>query len=325
MRKSFKNICIIIIINIFFFAAFYYLLNKCIDYDFYKKTQKFKNTTENIDIKDYQTEEYSGNELKYNTDLFKQYCGEKRIKFGEQYNSNPIGIIGCSYAYGHGLKKEESFPYLLSEYTKRPVNNYSECGSDANGSLNNLIAKEAENTDKTDYIIYVYMYDHINRYLEKYFLYGNFYNVFNLSDTEKFLCKNSLIRKLFVYYKLHKIIKDYPNTKEAEKYLSVVLKNISENIKRTMPNAEFIIIIYDEKLPLNRKKSAIKFESDIINSKIWEDFAKETGTKVVRTKDITGFYFDKDYKLNEDIAGWHPNAKAWAELTPEFADKYIKD
>ena len=84
-------------------------------------------------------------------------------------------------------------------------------------------------------------------------------------------------------------------------------------------------IVKNDVEALSYKKSAIKFESDIINSKIWEDFAKETGAKVVRTKDITGFYFDKDYKLNEDIAGWHPNAKAWAELTPEFANKYIKN
>ena len=73
------------------------------------------------------------------------------------------------------------------------------------------------------------------------------------------------------------------------------------------------------------KLSAIKFESDIINSKIWSDFEKETGTKVIRTKDIMGFYFDKEYKLKEDIAAWHPNERAWIELTPKFAEKYIKN
>jgi hypothetical protein len=281
-----------------------------------------------VDIQNYETEEYTATEIKFNNDRLEEYCGEKREKNGEQYARNPIAVLGCSYAYGHGLKKEESFPSVLSEYTKRPVYNFAECGSNGIFSLNYMIGnynKYNIKLEEIDYVIYIYMYDHINRYLVKYFLYENFDNIFELSGTEKFLSKNPLIKKLFVYYKLHKIIKDYPDSKEAEKHLTTVLYYLYNNVKQTMPNAEFIIIIYDEKLPLNRTKSAIKFESEIINSKIWEDFAKETGAKVVRTKDITGYYFDKDYKLNEDIADWHPNAKAWAELTPEFADKYIKD
>ena len=328
MKKSFNNIFVIVLINIFLFITFYYLINKYIDYDFYKKPQSFKSTTVNIDIRNEDTEPFEAKSLEYSAEIFKKYCGEKRIKFSGYNTDNPIAIIGCSYAYGHGLKREETFPYLLGKYTNHPVYNYAQCGTDAIDSFNNLIAnayKDNLNLQNTDYVIYIYMYDHINRYLEKYFLYGNLYNVFKLSDLERFICKNSLVRKLFVYYKLHKLVKDYPDTKEAEIYLKSVLNYMAEKVKMEMPNSKLIILIYDEKLPANKKESSIQFELNIMKSKIWNEFAKETGTTVIHTKDITGFIFNKDYKLNEDIAGWHPNAKAWAVLTPIFAKEYINN
>lgn len=328
MKKSVKNISIIILINIFLFITFYYLLNKLIDYDFYKRPQKFKSITENIDIEKYNAEPYTAKKLNNSSDIYNKYCNEERKSFGKHYNGKPITIIGCSYAYGHGLKREETFSYLLSEYTKHPVSNYSGCGYDAIDSLKNLIGNASEdNLDlpNTKYVIYVYMYDHINRYLEKYFIYKDFYNIFELTDFERFICKNNFIRKIYTYYKLHKIIKNYPDSKMAEKYLKSVLKDIEIRIKRKMPNSQFIILIYDEKIPLNQSESAIKFESDIINSSIWTEFAQETGTIIVHTKDLTGFLFDKNYKLEEDITGWHPNSKAWEVLTPAFAKKYIND
>ena len=61
-----------------------------------------------------------------------------------------------------------------------------------------------------------------------------------------------------------------------------------------------------------------------MNDKIWDEINAETNVTVVKTNDIMGFYFDKDYKLEEEICDWHPNARAWAEFTPKFAEKYIE-
>ena len=70
----------------------------------------------------------------------------------------------------------------------------------------------------------------------------------------------------------------------------------------------------------------ILYYFQILNSKIWKELEEETNgnIKIVRTKDVMGFYFDKDYKLEEDISGWHPNARVWKEFTPKFVSQYIK-
>ena len=95
------------------------------------------------------------------------------------------------------------------------------------------------------------------------------------------------------------------------------------HIKTIAPNAKFIIIVYDEKLPADEDNLTIKYDSEILNSHIWKELENETDITIVHTKDITGFLFDKDYKLKQDIANWHPNEKAWQVFTPKFAKNYI--
>ena len=130
---------VIILINIFLLVGIYfagnYFVNKYTDYGIdteYLMLDRGKDDSD-IDIEKYAVEERP-EDFKYielNEDSFKQFCGEDRIEFGENYVAKPIVVMGCSYAYGHGLKRENSFPYVLSQITQRPVYNFARCGSDA--------------------------------------------------------------------------------------------------------------------------------------------------------------------------------------------------
>ena len=99
-------------------------------YDIFPDTEWNLNSfNKKIDLTGVDYENLASKFVEY--DLYNQFCGEKRLDFGAEYTKNPVLVFGCSYSYGHGLKREQTFPYLLSEYTKRPVLNLSNCGTEA--------------------------------------------------------------------------------------------------------------------------------------------------------------------------------------------------
>ena len=287
-----------------------------------------KNKFNNQYISKYEIEETTLKQLEFNKTNLLRFCGEKRIEFGTNYTKKPVILLGCSYAYGHGLKREQTFSYILSELTKRPVYNFAECGSDIIKSYNVFRSQNnLPNISDTEYIIYIYMHDHINRYLSIDDLYTNYELIFpqiNNKIIQKKLIEIPLFRFIYVLIQIHKISRG-----NADLYIQkskILLKNIIINtykaLKKEAPNAK-MIIIYDQKIADMYSPVKIMLDSEIQNSDVWDEIEKETDIKVVRTKDITGFLFDKDYKLKEDIADWHPNEKAWKVLTPLFAKKYM--
>ncbi len=330
-----RKFVFIIVFNTVIFAVLYFVLGFIVDIKakdtghsaFLNFINNFDNL--NVNLSEYQTESMPDNfiRLENNDEKYKEFCGEERRLFNNNYVKHPIIVLGCSYAYGHGLKKQESFSYLLSEYTNRPVLNYSQCGYSLLSSLSDLYDDYNNNyknlINDSEYIIYVYMYDHINRYLSYFFMHWVYPIMYNHKNIIGFFDNFKVFRYIFFSMNVTKILQDYPNIEGINLYLKNIIINANEKLKKIAPNAKFIIVIYDEKMSLTDGEFAIKFNSDIINSNVWKEIEQETDIKIVRSSDITGFYFDKNYKLNADIAGWHPNAKAWSVFTKKFAHKYI--
>ena len=342
MKKFIK----IIFINIIIFILLIFISSIFIDKNikdinnFYLRYNPFnkKINVSKIKIDNYATEEFTAKKIELKDSNSNLFGGEFRLNFGENYTKKPIIILGCSYAYGHGLKIEETFPCKLSQITKRPVYNFAICGGNALLSLSNLkyFANNKYNQEKiknAEYVIYVYMHDHINRYLSLNTIYSN-YKILSL---QKNIYLNKLlyipvIRLIWSIYQIKKIsMADGKNTeyynkflKNSEQYLKYIMMVMHNEIKKYSPNAKIIIILYDQKIAKLYDNLKIKYDTDIQNSKIWDELNNETDMTIVHSKDITGFLFDKNYKLKEDIADWHPNAKAWEVFTPMFAEKYIK-
>lgn len=286
-----------------------------------------------IDLTGVDYEDFAPKTLKYEIedDLYNKFCGEKRFDFGAESAKNPVLVFGCSYSYGHGLKNEQSFPYLLSEYTKRPVLNLSKCGTDALDGLKSLDIymqnsdRKIKNPDSADYLVYMYMYDHINRYLARPRLIEFYEDFFKPSFIEKQFIKIYLFKYLFAEIRKKIILQGFPKSEKSEQFLKNLMKYLVSQFRLTAPKAEIIFIIYDEKIPFYwQNYTALKYEYDVLNSKIWKEIASECGIKVIHTKDLTGIVYDKNYKLEYDISGWHPNERVWREFTPLFAEKYVK-
>ncbi len=298
---------------------------KTIGRNIFFREDKFNNQ----DISKYEIEETTVKELEFNEENLSKFCGEERIKFGTNYTKNPVIVLGCSYAYGHGLKREQTFPYLLSELTKRPVYNFAECGSDIQESYNVFRNQDKiPNISNAEYIIYIYMHDHINRYLSVDELYNNYELAFPVSNKIQVnLLKIPLYKLVCVIARINKIVMGGGNINlyinNSKNLMKNIIINTYKEFKKYAPNAKMIIILYDEKMADMYEPLRITLDSEIQNSDVWDEIEKETDIKVVRTKDLTGFLFDKNYKLKEDIADWHPNEKAWKVLTPLFVKKYM--
>ena len=341
MKINFKKITKIISINILVILFIVTIIsiyietlvkNDALDSLFNKININFtskQNQKYNININDYDLEKNSVIKIELNDETYNSFCGENRVINEEvKTDKKPIIILGCSYAYGHGLQKEETFPSILNKITKRPVYNYATCGSNIIESYKNLYndSKNIKETRKAEYVIYLYMYEHINRYLMLSNLYSNYDDLF-LQDTKSIknkLLHFPLIRLIFCVIKQQEIYSSFPFSHKSEQFLKLIIQNIQNKLREQFPNSKLIIIIYNEKLPNEYELKQAKYFYDNENSKIWKELENETDIKIIKTKDIMGFKFDSNYKLKKDVAGWHPNEKVWKEFTPKFASKYIK-
>lgn len=333
--KNYK-IFLIIISNIVIFLILFVSLDKYLEKNYYKflGLMKFpEKQNSNIEVNNIQTEDVPDNmRIPFTEENFKEWCDAPRRNFGDNFTKKPIVVLGCSYAYGHGLTKEESFPNVLSLTTQRPVISFAECASNVLGNINILKGsingneKLSEQIKNSEYVIYLYMHHHIMRYLDmSQFDFNYFYkDLFELNKIEKYLSKIFLFRYLILKIKINKMINEFPKSGNSALYVNKIVKVSAEEMKKYAPNAKYIVIIYDEKYSsIDGQNEHFKYYSEISDSPLWKELEKD-GITVIHTRDLTGFDFDKNYKLKQDIAGWHPNARVWKEFTPVFAEKYIK-
>ena len=333
-----KKILLILIINIVLISVIYftfeYFIKNTQGYDLRTGLWEMQEKEFEFNPDDYEIEKKPDNfvQLEKTDESFKLFCHGKKNLYGENYKKNPIVVMGCSYAYGHGVKEEKTFSYILSEITQRPVYNFSECGYDAIRSLESVPGYLYMNRDKedslkkTDYVIYLYMYNHIERYLQIKSLMDLYNKVNKPSITDKLMEKLFVLNFFNMEFKRKDILEDYPSSQKSIQYQNKVLLYWYKKLKEYTPNAKVIIIIYDEKITSEYPNARIKYVSDVMNSPDWKKLEEETqgGIKVVHTKDLTGFVFDKDWKLKADITDWHPNDRVWEYFTPLFVKEYIK-
>lgn len=336
-----KRIINILLVNIIVFFTILFILNAYFERnllnshynirDFIHKIFNENLMYPSVRIDNIPVEKNLVEQIDFNDKTFKLYCGEERVEFNETNDNPPIVVLGCSYAYGHGLKKEESFPHNLLKETGHSIYSYAGCGGDIITSAEKFLSdnKNAQKTTEAEYIIYLYMHDHINRIMRiknLYYFYDDLFSVPN-NKIHKFLLNNIFLYKyICTAYQLNTLIKKLPDTETIQKFLKIMVMTTYKKIKLHSPNSKFIIVIYDEKFSDEEAPFTIYYNYSFINSPIWDELENETNgdIQIVRTKDIMGFLFDSKYKLKKDISDWHPNARVWEEFTPKFVSQYIK-
>ena len=260
----------------------------------------------------------------------------------------PIMLIGCSYAYGHGLRYKKTFAAKLSNTTKRDIYNLSEIG---NGPVDILISLDYSKhfydiKTPPEYVIYVYMYHHPNR------IPFNFSKTNYMQNNGILLKENhSIFKKLYLYKNLRKQKLESITIKAKDEewkyeYIKTSIIKMQEKLKKRYPKSKFAVLVYsDYERFLNQ--NILKYKGiidskdydnckdeetmgttdyDILHSdKFWNEI-REKGIIVIKTEDLIGRTMNKpEERLNPDFAiTIHPSEYAWSELTPLISKELEK-
>lgn len=252
-----------------------------------------------------------------------------RSSVGREYKNKPILLLGCSYTYGLGLTKEETFGYQLSQFTKRPVYNWGWKTESADYSF--LQLKQKINTDKLaknppQYVIYTYMYDHLDRLISKNRQYRWYYlRQYGLLKGQHFNPADNLYTVLSFKNKMYENILLKGNKYENLLDLDIeIIKAMKKEVEKYAPESKFVILLYSDSYDVMQKnKKAVPYEEyNTLNSPKWKALQKQ-GFIVVSTEELLGRKMDKKSDLleNDYTLTLHPTTKIWQKIVIKLSEK----
>lgn len=265
---------------------------------------------------------------KYPPERYKQY--EKK----ENNNKKPILFVGCSYTLGEALEDEDTMPAKIEKLTNRYGYNW---GISGYGAVQALILFLLENkyhliNEEPEYIIYTYMFHHLDRFQEPEIF--NFYRKNNYIPIQKY---NNLY-KSYIYRRIKDIeLSNYLyNNGELDIQLNLfytIMKDIKKQSEKLFPNSKFVILIYsDINYDLCRNLMGQDDENKFRINKMFEimyseDFKKNLenmGYTVITTEELIGrkMYRQEDRNPKTIDPNYpHPSSKAWDEIVPKLIQK----
>ena len=237
---------------------------------------------------------------------------------GLEYNKRPIVIFGCSYAYGYSLNNEQTFSYKLSKLAKVPVYNRAWTGWSVQHMLYQTKLDEIyKQIPEPEYVIYVYINDHIRRlYLLSFSSWNILADEQNLRYKEKngelIEIKNNnpilkQIKRLYFVNKIHHLFvnKFILNEKNKKNCYDFAIKHFTEakkEMQKHWKNTKYVIFFYEDDKQNNYLKENLKKAGFIIISSC--NLTKEN-------------LKSSKYLLDNH----HPREEAWDLLTPLIMKK----
>lgn len=249
----------------------------------------------------------------------KKYSFRKPV--GLNYKKKPIIFFGCSYAYGYTLKDNQILSYKISKLSKRPVYNRSACGWGIQHMLYQLRRNDFyEEVKEPEYIIYIYIPDHLSRlflfvmntpssYNDIYLRYENINGEIKQAKQKNmsFSGFSSLKEyKNMQAKKKERSASDFDNNFNLMKALFMESKN---EAKKRYPNAKFVIFKY-----INQ------YNDSYTNTTRWNELKKD-GFIIFDQKELTGEYLSQDQYVFKPVVDLHPSEKAWDIIAPKLVKK----
>ena len=301
MKKIFK----IFTVNLILFCVLYFIVDmfcfvKILNY--FNSAYAFQNPQV---FMDYYLETYKRifyTEENYDSDFVDGKRKILFIKFPDPVNVKskklPVLIMGCSFAYGDGLKPEQTFAAKLAKLTNRPVYNRAMPGFAANEMLYQLRSRKFYAIiPKPEWFIYVMFHDHIRRsQIPNQICYSGVYYDENLN-----------IRPNITFPLAYAIKSNLPfvsDEKYFKHFLALLLEMRKEMSKRWGNDVKCMLLYYDEEdKPYKYLKPKLK----------------DNGFLVYSLKDLTNKnLLSQKYKIADKV---HPSEEAWNIITPALVEK----
>ena len=248
---------------------------------------------------------------------------------GENFKKPAIWLFGCSFAYGNSMvtgihNNEDTFGYILSEYTQRPVYNRAYPGWGVQQMLWQL---EQEKTYKElpepEYIVFVFIADHARR-LQK-IVYDAWsdgaYLRYKINKNGQLEQVKGVLEPLWKLYfvKLwltHLEFNIRLAEKEHDKNFDLLEKMFIQSKKlaeQKYPNVKFVILKYN---------GNDGFDRWFVETERWNEL-EQKGFIVINADKLIG----KDLHSSEylDSDNYHPSKKSWVEISKKLSKKIIND
>lgn len=243
-----------------------------------------------------------------------EYENHRKIDYGDK-NKPSILFFGCSYIYGWYVDENETIPYLVTKYTGRTTVNRGVPGGCIMNMFDDLNSSDfltqAKSLPKPDYIIYLWINDHLNRISRFYESpcireNENFYELYpEWSEKNGKLIKTFPPKWTYPFYSLfsvkayHLFLSQNFAEKKDEKMLRY-FKMAKNQCKKDFPNARFVVIQY---IDCSRKLMSEKLKRNLENE----------GISVLNAEDLAGHELVSDEWRTIDKE--HPNGKAFEDIT----------
>lgn len=252
---------------------------------------------------------------------FEKYYSFREPSGVEEYkNAKPIWLFGCSFAYGVNKQGdtplEDSFGYILSKYTKRPVYNRAFPSWGVQHMYYQLEkGKIFDELPEPEYVIYVYIADHFRRTQKI------VYDVWSDGEYLRYKIKDGKLEKingvLIPLWKFYPVklwlthLEYYIRLKPEnnDKNFDIIEKLFIESkklIQQRYPNTKFIILKYDGNDGFDRWS---------LNTPRWKELSDDGFIVIDADKLINKSLTSPEYLSNDN---YHPSAKAWVDISKKL-------
>lgn len=310
---SSKKILKCVFINILICLFLFFTLDIVVYYRHLYMSFRYNVSENNISYLGHITRKMNNNYIK--KVMFEENEYPPVVKGSE--NLRPIVLFGGSFAQGAGLEENQKFSYLLSKQTGRTVINRAGGGWGTQHMLFQLrsselydIIKDETDNNIPEYIIYLFMEDHINRIhvaMEPIlfggyptFVYRQNKGDLSLSPTAYFRFPLLAYVREFYYFNFVGI---KSRAELLKQHILLSKKEIDKHYAKNINKPKFVLFLYDDNY-------------EILSSA--KDF-NDNGIILIMAEQLMGetLHLDKYYISKYDN---HPNKLVWEKLTPKFID-----
>lgn len=231
-------------------------------------------------------------------------------------NKPSVIFFGCSYMYGYLLEVENTLPYLITKKTGRTTVNRGTPGGCILNMFRDLNTPDFyENLKKypePDYIIYLWIYDHLNRitniYVDSLKTTNNTYYYINTKWIENDGKLEEIYPPkwqvpfcaLYCVKAFHFIYTKYFSAKNSSKKMLMYFKMANKQLKEKFPNAKFVIIEYKD------------YTHKLLSEELRENLKKED-IIILNAEELAGHELDSEQWRASDKE--HPNFDAFKDVS----------